>query len=322
MTDRCNLRCAYCMPEESYAWLPRQDLLSFEELRRLAKVFRKLGTTEIRLTGGEPLLRRALADLIKMLAGLGFEDLAMTTNAMLLPEHAQELRAAGLDRLTVSLDTLRADRYEALTRRDGLARCLAGIDAAIAAGFPAPKLNTVVMRGINDDEILDILDFARERGIEARFIEYMDVGGATQWEAEKVVSQAEILARITQYYGPLQVVEGRGAAPAARWELPHGQRLGIIASTTQPFCASCDRARLVADGRLFLCLYGREGLDLRTPLRAGASDEELEQLIRSCWSRRDERGAEQRLEVERRGSLASTHELASNPHLEMHTRGG
>lgn len=322
ITDRCNLRCAYCMPEESYTWLPREDLLSFEEIGRLATLFRELGVDEIRLTGGEPLLRRDVPDLIRILDGIGFPDLAMTSNAMLLPEHAGDLRAAGLARLTISLDTLRPDRFAELTRRDGLERTLEGIRAAIAAGFPAPKINTVVMRGINDDEICDLLAYAGEMGMEQRFIEYMDVGGATHWESSKVLTCAEILDVVRAKYGSLREVPGRGSAPAARWELPSGQRFGVIASTTRPFCGACDRARLVADGRFFLCLYAREGLDLRAPLRSGASDEDLRNLIRRSWTNRTDRGAERRLATERRGALASSEELARDPHLEMHTRGG
>lgn len=322
VTDRCNLRCAYCMPEESYRWLPKEEVLSFEELERLARLFRSLGVEEVRLTGGEPLLRRSLTDFVARLHALGFSDLAMTTNATLLPQHASSLRAAGLDRLTVSLDTLVEERFVKLTRRAGVAKTLEGIDAAIEAGFAPPKLNMVVMRGVNDDEILPMLRYAIRVGSELRFIEYMDVGGATQWTKSLVVSCAEILDRLRAEFGEVVELPGRGAAPAARWKVPGGATFGIIASTTRPFCGSCDRARLVADGKFFKCLYAREGLDLRAPLRSDASDVELLELLRGTWRGRDDRGAELRLGLRERGALASSHELAEDPHLEMHTRGG
>lgn len=310
------------MPEESYRWLPREELLSFEEILRLARIFRGLGVEEVRLTGGEPLLRRGVAELVAGLDEIGFEDLAMTTNATLLGEHAPALRQAGLDRVTVSLDTLREDRFRRLTRRQGVDKTLAGIDAAIAAGLPAPKINTVVMRGVNDDEILDLLAYAKRVGAELRFIEYMDVGGATGWSDARVVSCDEILKVIGDAHGALEELPGRGAAPAARWSMGDGTRFGIIASTTRPFCASCDRARMVADGRFFLCLYARDGVDLRAPLRAGASDEEFVELLTATWRARHDRGAEERRALAARAPLAWSDELRGDPHLEMHTRGG
>ena len=204
VTDRCNLRCAYCMPEKDYAWLPRQDILHFEEIGRLAGVFAGAGVDRVRLTGGEPLVRRNLPDLVAILArDARLRDIAMTTNGVLLAEHARDLRAAGLHRVTVSLDTLRADRFRALTRFDELDHVIAGIDAAAAAGFGALKIDSVVMRGVNDDELADLLRFGRERGAEVRFIEYMDVGGATQWSPEKVVSRADMLERLAAAFGPI-----------------------------------------------------------------------------------------------------------------------
>jgi cyclic pyranopterin phosphate synthase len=324
VTDRCNLRCSYCMPEEEYTWLPRADLLSFEELTHLARVFAGLGVEKLRLTGGEPLLRRGLAGLVQLLAGVpGVRDLALTTNGILLDEQAGALAAAGLARLTISLDTLVPERFRALTRRDELARVLAGIEAARAAGFRGTKLNTVVLRGVNDDELVALVEFARARALEVRFIEYMDVGGATGWSAAAVVSRAEILERLARELGPLEPdPAGDPHAPAERFHLGDGTPVGVIASTTAPFCRACDRARLTADGQWFTCLYARAGTDLRGPLRAGASDAELAARVLGRWRERDDRGAEERLALEARGRLASAGELRRDPHLEMHTRGG
>ena len=322
VTDRCNLRCSYCMPEEEYVWLPRLDLLSFEELDRLVGVFARLGVDRLRLTGGEPLLRRDLHALVAQFAQReGIKDLAMTTNATRLEAQAAALRAAGLHRLTVSLDTLRAERFERLTRRDELGATMRGIDAAVSAGFDSIKINCVVMRGENDDEILDLLRYSRERGIELRFIEYMDVGGATKWSESRVVSKAEILDLIAREFGEVRA-HARDSAPADRFELEDGTRFGIIASTTEPFCASCDRARVTADGRFFTCLYAREGLDLRELLRGPATDDDLVELLNAVWHRRNDKGAEERLALHRRQALAGAAELRDDPHLEMHTRGG
>ncbi len=327
VTDRCNLRCSYCMPEESYVWLPRPDILTFEELERLVHVFTRLGVERVRLTGGEPLLRHALPELVRRIAAVPeLTDLALTTNATRLADAADTLRAAGLRRVTISLDTLRRERFLELCRRDELDTTLAGIEAACRAGFDAVKLNTVVMRGKNDDEVSELLAFGRERGIEVRFIEYMDVGGATRWDWKEVVTKDELLARIAQDFGPPTEVRSQNAreasAPADRYRLPDGTVFGLIASTSQPFCAACDRARLTADGTFYTCLYAREGLDLRAPLRAGASDEALAALLRATWEGRTDRGAEVRLEAASRGRFASRDDLRENPRLEMHTRGG
>lgn len=323
VTDRCNLRCAYCMPEEDYTWLPRGDLLAFDELARVAGVFAGLGVRRVRLTGGEPLLRRDLPILVAKLAAVGgIEDLAMTTNGVLLAPHADALRAAGLRRVTVSLDTLDRGRFQAFTRRDDLERVLAGLRAAAAAGFESVKINTVVMRGANDDELEALLQFGASLGAEVRFIEYMDVGGATRWDPTVVVPREEILDRLTARFGPVVPLPARGSAPAERFALPDGTTFGVIASTTAPFCSACDRSRLTADGKWLLCLYARRSLDLRGPLRAGASDEDLTALVRRAWSERSDRGAEERLALHGRGPLAHRPELREDPHLEMHTRGG
>jgi cyclic pyranopterin phosphate synthase len=323
VTDRCNLRCQYCMPEPDYAWLPRESILDFEELATLVDAFVAAGVDRVRITGGEPLLRRDLTTLVAQLAARpGIRDLALTTNGVLLKQLARDLRSAGLHRITVSLDTLQRDRFQALTRFDELPAVLAGIDAARDAGFDAIKLDSVVMRGKNDDELPALLAFARERGAEVRFIEYMDVGGATGWTPEGVVSRAEMLARLTSQYGPIATLPGRDSAPAERFRLADGTVFGIIASTTEPFCAACDRSRLTADGLWLLCLYARGGLDLRHPLREGATQEEIVNLISTVWSMRADRGAEERLGSPSRDVLIPVAALKRDAHLEMHTRGG
>jgi cyclic pyranopterin phosphate synthase len=323
VTDRCNLRCQYCMPEEDYLWLPRDDMLAFEEMDRLVDVFADLGVDKVRLTGGEPLLRRDLDRLVRLLAANPrIRDLAITTNGVLLAEQAPALRAAGLHRVTVSLDTLRADRFRALTRRDTHARVLEGIAAVRCAGWSGLKLDTVVMKGVNDDELADLVEYAATASAEVRFIEYMDVGGATNWSMERVVPRREMLARLAARYGRIEPIVEETSAPADRFRLPDGRVFGIISSTTEPFCRKCDRSRLTADGLWYLCLYATRGADLRGPLRSGAGREELTELIRSTWRGRRDRGAEERLALPDRRPLVQIGELKRDPHLEMHTRGG
>jgi GTP 3',8-cyclase len=323
VTDRCNLRCAYCMPEQEYAWLPREDILHFEEITRLVGVFADLGVDRVRLTGGEPLVRRDLPELVAMLAASGrIRDLAMTTNGVLLSESAGALRRAGLGRITVSLDTLDPERFRELTRFDALDRVLAGIETAAAEGFASLKIDSVVIRGVNEGELVALLERGRAWGAEVRFIEYMDVGGATLWTRDRVVSRAEILETLARHYGPIAPIVETSSAPAERFRLPDGTAFGIIASTTAPFCSSCDRSRLTADGLWYLCLYAARGLDLRGPLRAGASSEDLAALISTGWSSRADRGAEERLALRERSPLVGLTELKKDPHLEMHTRGG
>ncbi len=322
VTDRCNLRCSYCMPEPEYVWLPREDILHFEEIEVLVDVFLGLGVGKVRLTGGEPLLRRGLPDLVARLASRsGIHDLAMTTNGVLLAQHATALRDAGLHRLTVSLDTLRADRFRALTRYDELGRVIGGIETA-APLFGSLKIDTVVIRGVNDDELIDIVEFGREHGAEVRFIEYMDVGGATNWSMQKVVARSEMLQRLEQHYGEVVAVGEKSSAPADRYRLRDGTVFGIISSTTEPFCRSCDRSRLTADGMWYLCLYAAQGTDLRRALRSGASPEAIATLIRTTWVARGDRGAEARLQARDRSPLIPLERLKRDPHLEMHTRGG
>ena len=323
VTDRCNMRCRYCMPEDDYVWLPRESILTFEEIARLVGVFAGLGVHKVRLTGGEPLLRHDLPTLVEMIArDARIADLALTTNGLLLAKHAAALQAAGLQRATVSLDTLRPERMLAFAKSARHADVLEGIAAARKAGFAKLKLNAVVIRGFNDDELADLVEFARAHAAEVRFIEYMDVGGATRWSMDQVVSQQEILDVLGKLYGAIEPVAAGGRAPAERFRLADGTSFGIIASTTAPFCRACDRSRLTADGTWFLCLYASRGIDLRERLRAGTSDAELAALLRDTWQHRADRGAEERLGVRERGALYPIADLRADPHREMHTRGG
>ncbi len=323
LIDKCNLRCQYCMPEEEYVWLPRDDILTVKQIGDLVDVFSELGVDKVRLTGGEPLLRREAADVVERIAANpDVRDLSMTTNGVLLAKQAESLRSAGLDRVTVSLDTLRPERFEQLTRRNCLPQVLEGIDAAVESGLKPLKINTVVMRGYNDDELTDMIDFARAKDAEIRFIEYMDVGGATQWSMDKVVSSREMLSRLEGHFGSIEPVGDKGSAPAGRYRLPDGTTFGIIASTTEPFCSTCDRSRLTADGMWFLCLYAAHGIDLRKPLRQGASKDEIRSLIVHGWTDRTDRGAEDRQALDSRGPLYQIEDLRKDPHREMHTLGG
>lgn len=322
VTDRCNLRCRYCMPEESYTWLPRKDLLTFEELTRLARVLASLGASRYRITGGEPLLRQELPVLVGMLHRLQPTDLALTTNGVRFAEHARALVDAGLTRVTFSLDTLQPERFAQLTGRPRLPEVLRSIETAAEVGLRNTKVNVVVMRGINHEEVARMLAWGRERALEIRFIEYMDVGGATEWSFSQVVGKAEILRLVERELGPVTPEATDPHAPAQRYRLADGTRFGVIASTTEPFCRSCDRVRITADGLLLTCLYGQRGVDLRVMLRGGASDAQLRERLRQIWQGRRDRGAEERLAVRQRGPLVQLPKLRQNPHLEMHTRGG
>jgi len=298
VTDRCNFRCTYCMPKEVFGpdhpFLPREALLSFEEIARLARIFTGLGVAKIRLTGGEPLMRRELPALVRMLTAVpGLEDLALTTNGALLPEQAPALKAAGLRRLTVSLDTLRPDRFHAISDTDlPLDRVLAGIDAARAAGFGPIKLNCVLKRGVNDDEILDLAAFAREGGHTLRFIEFMDVGTTNGWQMEAVVPAAEVRDLLAARW-PIEPLENGEGAVARSWRYRDGKgEIGLIASVTAPFCRGCDRARLSAEGRLYTCLFASEGLDLKGFLRSGHNDQDLTAMLGFHWKRRSDHYSE------------------------------
>jgi cyclic pyranopterin phosphate synthase len=314
------------MPEEHYTWLPREDILTYEECELVVAAFASVGVRSVRITGGEPLLRRDLPAVIARIANVdGIDEVSLTTNGTQLARYAGELRRAGLTRVTVSLDTLRPDRHFSITSRDNHATVLAGIGSVRGAGFTGTKINTVVMRGVNDDELVDMLEFAASIDAEVRFVEYMDVGGATHWSEAAVVPATEILGRIGDVLGAPMPIGSRASAPAVRYELPDGRVFGIIASTTTPFCAACDRSRVTADGMWFRCLYAVDGTDLRSPLRAGASREDLAALIASVWSERADQGAVDRLTTGTtgaRGASVPVTLLRRDPHLEMHTRGG
>jgi len=327
VTDRCNLRCKYCMPEQDYVWLPREDVLTYEEMATLTGYFTDLGVDRVRLTGGEPLLRRDLPRLIRLLLQNRLvTEIALTTNGILLAEQAEALYEAGLHRVTISLDTLRPERFRQLTRRDEYARVMEGIESVGRAGFTGLKLDTVAIRGFNDDELVALIEFAKQVQAEVRFIEYMDVGGANDWSQQQVFSRSEMLTLLSKHYGVIEPMLERGAAPAQRYLLPDGTTFGIIPSTTTPFCATCDRSRVTADGMWYRCLYATTGTDLRTPLRAGTSADEMRALLRAGWEGRSDRGAEERKSLERDGlrvgGLIGIEKLRENPHLEMHARGG
>ncbi|TKS58197.1 MAG: cyclic pyranopterin phosphate synthase MoaA [Nitrospira sp.] len=327
VTDRCNLRCRYCMPEADYVWLPREDILSFEEMATLTGYFADLGVDKVRLTGGEPLLRRDLSRLVRLLLhDRRIIEMGLTTNGILLADQAQELYDAGLHRVTVSLDTLRPERFRRLTGRDEFSRVIGGIESVGKVGFANLKLDTVAIRGFNDDELIALIEFAKHYQAEVRFIEYMDVWGANEWAMDKVLSRAMILDQLSQQYGSITPLPERGAAPAQRFLLPGGTIFGIIPSTTTPFCAQCDRSRVTADGMWYLCLYATSGTDLRNPLRTGASPEQMREMIQSSWAARRDRGAEERKVLElvglRDSGLIGIDRLREDPHLEMHARGG
>lgn len=278
VTDRCNFRCQYCMPAEGMEWLNRSDLLSFEEIERVARVLvEHAGVKSIRLTGGEPTVRARLPVLVAKLAALDV-DLSMTTNAATLSMFAEDLRSAGLQRLNISLDTLDRERFLELTRRDDLTRVLEGIDAAVGAGFDPVKVNAVLMRGINDDEVLSFLRMGRERGVTVRFIEFMPLDAQGEWSADRVVSYDEILTAAASEFDFEPVA--RGTSPAERFRYTDGKgEFGIIASVTEPFCESCDRIRLTADGQVRNCLFALDHVDLRSILREGGTDEDLVRAV-------------------------------------------
>ena len=298
VTDRCNFRCTYCMPKEvfgrDYRFLDRRELLSFEEIARLAGVFVALGTRKIRITGGEPLVRRDLERLVEQLATLDV-DLTLTTNGALLPQKAQALADAGLDRVTVSLDSVDDEAFRALNDVDfPVDRVLEGIDAAVAVGLPV-KVNAVVKRGVNDDQIVPMAAFFKERGQALRFIEFMDVGHTNGWRLDDVVPAAEIVAALDAAFGVEPVEPSYRGEVARRWRYKDGSgEVGVIASVTQPFCGDCTRARLSAEGRLFTCLFAVRGTDLRALVRGGASDDELAAAVTGIWRKRTDRYSELR----------------------------
>jgi cyclic pyranopterin phosphate synthase len=316
VTDRCNFRCVYCMPKEvfgrNYAFLDRRELLTFEEIERVVRVFAGLGVRTVRITGGEPLVRRDVESLVERLAAIGGLELALTTNGALLPQKAEALARAGLDRVTVSLDAVDDATFRALNDVDfPVERVLEGIDAAATVGLPV-KVNAVVKRGANDDGIVHLAGHFRGSGHVLRFIEYMDVGHSNGWRLDDVVPAAEIVRTIDAVWPLEPVSRARPDETASRWRYSDGAgEIGVIASVTEPFCGGCTRARLSAEGRLHTCLFALRGHDLRAPLRAGATDEELAETIRGVWKPRTDRYSELR-----------TAQTASLPKVEMSYLGG
>ena len=304
VTDRCNFRCPYCMPaeifHERYQFLSRNELLTFEEIVRLTAIFVTFGVYKIRITGGEPLLRRDISELIRQIAGTpGVEDLTMTTNAFLLPQHAEDLRAAGLNRITVSLDSLDEKVFQEMNGVGArVEQVLRGIAAAEAAGFNPIKINCVVQRGINDHTLVDLARYCKDRGLIVRFIEYMDVGTMNGWRLDDVVPAKEIVTRIHGEL-PLEPTSRNYAAETAmRFRYQDGSgEIGVIASVTQPFCGACSRLRLSAKGELFTCLFANTGTDIRSLLRNGATDVEIRDFMANLWGRREDRYSEIRHEL-------------------------
>ena len=282
VTDRCNFRCTYCMPEEGMQWMPRSEILSFEEIERLARIcIDRYGFDGIRLTGGEPTVRAHITTLVSKLAALGV-DVAMTTNGATLRHSAHDLREAGLNRINISLDTLDREKFARMTRRDELDNVLLGIEAAKSAGFDPVKINAVIERGANDDELIDLARFGRDEGVEVRFIEFMPLDASDEWQRSKVVGQDEIVAQLADVW-PLELVPARGAAPADRWRyLDGGGTVGVIPTVTKPFCGDCDRVRLTADGQFRTCLFATDEFDLRAALRNGETDDEIAERIRAA----------------------------------------
>ncbi len=304
VTDRCNFRCTYCMPAEifgeSYKFLPKNEILSFEEIARLARIFVEFGVNKLRITGGEPLLRTDLHKLIAMLTGMpGLEDLTLTTNAFLLPQQAQQLKDAGLQRVTISLDTLDDEVFKEMNGRGiSIDRVLQGIDAAAAVGLTPIKINAVVQKGVNDHTVVDLARHFKGSGHIVRFIEYMDVGNRNGWKWDQVVPAAEIVQQIDAEM-PLEPVDSNYPGEVAnRYRYRDGQgEIGVISSVSQPFCANCTRSRLSTDGKLYTCLFASTGVSLRDEMRAGASGDDLKNLIARIWTRRTDRYSEERTEL-------------------------
>jgi len=318
VTDRCNFRCPYCMPRDKFGaafpFMAKKEILSFEEIVRLVGIFVGMGVEKVRLTGGEPLLRHDLPDLVARLARVpGLKELALTTNGSQLGPLARPLREAGLHRLTVSLDTLDPRRFQALSDSSvPLERVLEGLVAAREAGFTGLKLNCVLKRGVNEDDILPLADFARQEGHMLRFIEFMDVGTGNGWRLDQVVPAREVVARLASRWPLARRPHPAPNCVAQHWRYLDGQgEVGLIASVTEPFCAGCDRARLSAEGSLYTCLFATEGLALKPFLRSGASDPDLAAVIASAWKRREDRYSERRTEA-----------TPSHPRIEMFSIGG
>lgn len=320
VTDRCNFRCTYCMPLDEYEWIDKKEILTFEEIARLARLFVQSGVKKVRLTGGEPLVRRDLPVLIKELSAIdGLDDLCLTTNGALLAEKIESLKQAGLRRVNISIDTLNADKFKRMTKRGDLDKVLEGIFAAKRAGIAPIKLNAVIERGVNDDDILPLVEFSRANGFAMRFIEYMDVGNSNNWTSAKLFSKKEIIENIAARYPLQEIGRDRGSAPSLDYEFVDGKGdIGVIASVTEPFCSSCTRIRLTADGKIVTCLFAQVGHDVKSRLRGGASDEEISEFIGNIWRSRTDRYSAERLEA----LTTSNYDPKSHKKIEMISLGG
>lgn len=320
VTDRCNFRCTYCMPLDEYEWIDKKEILTFEEITRLARLFVDFGVEKIRLTGGEPLVRQKLDQLVAKLSVIdGLKDLCLTTNGALLGEKIGALKRAGLKRINVSVDTLDPDKFKRMTKRGDLNKVLESIFAAKQAGIERIKLNAVVERGVNDDDIIPLVEFARENGFAIRFIEYMDVGNANDWTSAKLVSKKEIIEKIAARFPLKEVGRDQGSAPSVDYEFLDGRGdLGVIASVTEPFCSSCTRIRLTADGKIVTCLFSQTGHDIKALLRGGASDNEVTDFLSSIWTARKDRYSAERLEALR----SSNYDPKNHKKIEMISLGG
>ena len=320
VTDRCNFRCSYCMPLDEYEWIDKKEILTFEEIARLARLFVGLGVEKIRLTGGEPLVRQDLPLLIEKLSAIdGLRDLCLTTNGALLAERVDALHQAGLRRINISIDTLDPDKFKRMTKRGDLTKVLEGIFAAQRTGLAPIKLNAVVERGVNDDDILPLVEFSRQHGFGIRFIEYMDVGNSNEWTSTKLVSKKEIVDTIHARYPLREIGRDQGSAPSVDYEFVDGRGdIGVIASVTEPFCSSCTRIRLTADGKLVTCLFSQLGHDVKARLRGGSSDAEIAEFLTNLWRGRTDRYSLERLEALK----SSSYDPKSHRKIEMISLGG
>jgi cyclic pyranopterin phosphate synthase len=320
VTDRCNFRCTYCMPLDEYEWIDKREILTFEEITRLATLFVRLGVEKIRLTGGEPLVRKNLDHLVASLSRVdGLKDLCLTTNAALLAEQIDSLKRAGLKRVNISIDSLDPDRFRRMTKRGDLGKVMDGIFAARAAGLAPIKLNAVIERGVNDGDIIPLVEFSREHGFAMRFIEYMDVGNSNNWTSAKLVTKKEIIDKINARYPLREVGRNQGSAPSVDYEFVDGEGdIGVIASVTEPFCSSCTRIRLTADGKIVTCLFSQLGHDVKARLRSGASDDEIGNFLRSIWQQRTDRYSIERLQA----LNTANYDPKSHKKIEMISLGG
>jgi GTP 3',8-cyclase len=320
VTDRCNFRCTYCMPLDEYQWIDKKEILTFEEITRIAKLFIERGVDKIRLTGGEPLVRQDLHFLIEKLAKLeGLKDLCLTTNGALLANQVSALANAGLRRVNVSIDTLDREKFKRMTKRGDLDKVLEGIFAAKAAGLAPIKLNAVVERGVNDDDIVPLVEFSRANGFAMRFIEYMDVGNSNNWTSAKLVAKKQIIETIHARYPLREIGRDQGSAPSVDYQFVDGEGdIGVIASVTEPFCSSCTRSRITANGKFVTCLFSEVGHDLKAQLRSGATDKDIGEFIAKIWSARSDRYSADRLAA----LNSSNYDPKSHKKIEMISLGG